>query len=127
MTEFAIGQEWSFASQDASGKAIVGDVGHDMGIDWVSVYVHNLSGFGANTQQDDFAGPITHMPFERKAFADSVDSLLAADKTVPESFFVGFRTWRDELVAGDAGWFDIDVARAVEMIVDTLNSRKSVQ
>jgi hypothetical protein len=62
---------------------------------------------------------IGHMPFEESALAASVDRLLATGASPASSFESGYKQWHDAM----GGIFTVSVAKAIEIMLQTINRR----
>jgi hypothetical protein len=116
---FAPGQLWSINSpQPTTTKVVVGRVESWNG----SVAVHvSLIDVPVPSGAPN-AGALTtvgHMPFEQSALAASVDQVLAQGVSPPSGFEAGYREWQ----ANKGGIFTISVAKAVDIMFETLTRR----
>ena len=116
---FAPGQMWSINSaQPTTTKVVVGRVEPLNGK--VAVHVSLIDVPVPSGARN--AGALTmvgHMPFEQSALAASVDQLLATGMSPPSGFEAGYREWQ----ANKGGIFTISVAKAVDIMFDTLKRR----
>lgn len=117
--EFAVGQEWSIKSASpTTAKAVIDrlEPWHEKVVVHVSIVdlpiPQGLPGAGGTTV-------IGHMPFERSAFAASVDRLLAINVPPPSSFEGGYKHWQD----ANGGIFSVSVEKAIEFALQTIGRR----
>jgi hypothetical protein len=117
--EFAPGQEWSIKSASPTTAKVVIDrfePWHEKVVVHVSIVdlpiSQGLPGAGGTTV-------IGHMPFERSAFAASVDRLLATDVPPPSSFEGGYKHWQD----AKGGIFTVSVEKAIEFTLQSIGRR----
>ena len=109
--EFRVGQVWSYHTRPGDEGSTVsiykietqGKIGEVIHVRVDGLHIHNGRG--------DEVPAVPHMPFERKAFAESVVRLLRTDKDAPDAK-EGYDNWRNAC----GGVYSIVIADVIRIV-----------
>lgn len=109
--EFRVGQVWSYHTRPGDeGSTVsiykieaIGKVGEIIHVRVDGLHIHNGRG--------DEVPSVQHMPFQRKAFAESVVQLIRTDKNGPDAK-EGYETW----LSACGGAYSISIADVIRIV-----------
>jgi hypothetical protein len=120
--KYRVGQVWKFRSRPGEDGATLTVVRVESSKDF-GVIVHvSVKGLHIKNPRapGGFNDTLQHGPFTEQAIAKSVTMLVGTTKTLPQ-YEEGYRLWRKEFDAGNAGVFSVTVAEVVGFMEAGIN------
>jgi hypothetical protein len=119
--EFEVGQIWKYETRLNEIDSTFTIVKID-DINGKRVIHISLSGLKIKSPQapNGYSDIISHMPFAEEALKEFVVELVGIADELPD-FEEGYDQWKEAADKGEAGWFTISIAEAIQVIEDTIN------
>lgn len=119
-SKFKVGQVWSYKTRPGekdSAFVVVKVESHPK----LGNIVHvSLRGLRMRRPDGELISEVGHMPFSEEALAESAVKIVREKGELPD-FEEGYKIWREAFDAGEAGVYTVSLARAVQVMEDTLN------
>ncbi|GAB2770723.1 hypothetical protein HNQ93_000535 [Hymenobacter luteus] len=120
-SKYQVGQVWKYKNRPNEDKSTVTVVKVELQHSKAVVVHVAVSKVKLHAEEPNAENEISHMPFSEDALDSSVTELLDVVVDLPD-FEEGYETWKESFMRGEAGFFSVSVAQAVDFIDRTINS-----
>ncbi len=108
-----VGQFWKYKDGYEGSYVVILKVEERRGQEIVHISVNGLP--------FEDVKDIGHMPFAKSTVEENLTDLISENNELPD-FEEGYQMWNDAWENGQGGIYTISVKKAVEFVIDTLNS-----